>query len=106
MVLLVGEKAKQREPKGLKDAGHKYLICSNCGTELADIWITDPRVKKTEYFRAHCDICDDYSFVAEITGSFHIGILEGVTDLIDFDVQEIDGKPVRVVYTKNVEKKK
>jgi hypothetical protein len=63
----------EREPEGLKDGGHVYIVCSNCNAYLMDIWRTRPFENDVWKIRAKCPFCRDKSFAVDIKGGFHAG---------------------------------
>lgn len=65
----VRQEAKEHE--GLKDGGHTYLLCSNCGVPLADVWVVRPHEPETWPVRAsNCPFCDEDPKSAPLGGSY------------------------------------
>ncbi len=92
------------DPKGLKDAGHFIIECSNCLKPLVDLWLTRPgeriRYKDGKEIKtlnvvwkvqATCCYCGDHSFVQEIQGGFHSGpIFESRGENDDVKLHDVD----------------
>lgn len=70
---LFGEFANRCRNEPVEDGGTLIIKCSNCGTELVEIWKTRPNVQVKTKVVVLCDICGDKSFSKIINGGFHIG---------------------------------
>jgi hypothetical protein len=73
---------REFEPEGLKDGGHVYPGCTNCGCLLMDLFITRPHEPFSWTVRAaNCPFCDERwpgknmggSDPVLVRGGFHVG---------------------------------
>jgi len=67
------EKLQQSRDLEIVDGEHTIIVCSNCSTELVDIWITKPDPNIKFKLKAKCAWCRDYSFDHVVEGKFHLG---------------------------------
>lgn len=74
---LVGDFLRRCQQDYVSDAGHSIIKCSKCGTELVEIWHTKPYVQITTAVTVVCGLCGDKSFTKNISGGFHVGVVEG-----------------------------
>ena len=61
----------------LQEDGRKTIVrCSNCETELIEIWVTRPNAPLKSTINTNCGHCGDKAFEVKIPGMFLLGECE------------------------------
>ena len=85
-------------------SGEKIVLrCSNCNTDLVEVWITRPDATLKTKIRAQCWRCGDSSYEKTINGLFHLGHVESeqsqISD-VEADIIEQDGELLQIIKVK------